>query len=229
MQTDFSLLSLLQLASPTLPVGAYSYSEGLETLVSTGQVTDVSSLEHWLSQELNYGAVRLETAILVRAYRAAIACDSTKLVYWNHWLSAFRETEELRNQSWQMGRSLLRLLQDLQATEILLISALQEQCNHRCNFAIAFALAAAHWQIDLESTALGYLQSWLTNLISAGVKLIPLGQTAGQKLLMDLHPTLLQTTRQVLILTDDDLASCGWGMTLASMAHEVQYSRLFRS
>ncbi|MCY7276564.1 MAG: urease accessory protein UreF [Phormidesmis sp. CAN_BIN44] len=224
MLTNSALRSLLQLASPTLPVGAYSYSEGLEALVEADKITSASSLDHWLRQELRYGAVRLEAAVMIRAYRSTLAEDFSALTDWNRWLSATRETEELRSQSWQMGRSLLRLIQDLQENEIT-TRLLQEECN----FAIAFGTVAARWQIDEQSAIVGYLHSWATNLISAGIKLIPLGQTAGQRLLIELGEELDQTTQEILTLQDDDLNSCGWGLSLASMAHETLYSRLFRS
>lgn len=226
--SEVNLLRLLQLTSPALPVGAYSYSEGLEFLVHSGKVCDRNSLEHWLIQELRYGAVRLEAAVMVRAYRAIAAQNFDQLIYWNRWLSAARETEELRSQSLQMGRSLLRLFQDLhpEAVEPLQLNSLQQD---GCNFAIAFGLVANYWEIEVRSLVLGYLQSWAANLISAGVKLIPLGQTAGQQLLMNLSPIIENASETILELQDDDLFSCGWGLALASMAHETQYSRLFRS
>ncbi len=220
-----SLLSLLQLASAALPVGAYSYSEGLERLVEQGIVTDAAQLQGWLCQELQVGVIRLETALMVRAYGAAQATDWERLQAWNQWLSATRETEELRQQSWQMGRSLLRLLQVLAPDLGGAIAPLQETCN----FAVAFALAAAHWQIPLEAALLGYLHGWSSNLINAGVKLIPLGQTAGQRLLLELQPILEATVQSALTLEDDALGNCGWGLALASMQHETQYTRLFRS
>lgn len=223
-----SLLGLLQLVSPALPVGAYSYSEGLEALVHAGTIDSQHTLEHWLTQELRYGAARLEAAVLVRGYRAIQAQEVEQLLYWNRWLSAARETEELRLQSWQMGRSLLRLFQDLHpdSGSTLLLTALKQD---GCNFAIAFGMVAADWQLELHAAVLGYLYSWASNLVSAGVKLIPLGQTAGQQLLLNLQPDLEQATDAVLALQDDDLSNCGWGLALASMMHETQYSRLFRS
>ncbi|MBW4538203.1 MAG: urease accessory protein UreF [Myxacorys chilensis ATA2-1-KO14] len=217
------LLRLLQLASPVLPVGAYSYSEGIEALVQQDTIgmTNAAHLEQWLNEELQYGAVRLEAAIMVRAYRAVVAQDLIALEAWNDWLSAARETEELRSQSLQMGRSLLRLFQTLSPETVSLPS--------QCHFAIAFGLVAATWQIDVEWATLGYLHSWATNLVSAGIKLIPLGQTAGQQILFDLEPSIESAAQNILTLQDDDLRSCGWGLTLASMAHETLYSRLFRS
>ena len=220
-----ALLCILQLASPALPVGAYSYSEGLETLIDAGTIENEQSLKHWLEQELRYGAIRLEAAVMVRAYNSAKLGDTEALSYWNNWLSAARETEELRSSSWQMGRSLIRLLLELQPQVTFMANAV----GLPCNYAIAFGIAAAHWQIDLSSAILGYLHSWTTNLITVGIKLIPLGQTAGQKLLLELHVNLSSATQEILTLEDNDLSSCGWGLSLASMAHETQYTRLFRS
>lgn len=225
MSTDIAFLSLLQLASPALPIGAYSYSEGLETLVDRGTIANASSLNHWLIQELSYGAVRLEAAVMSRAYTATQSRDWVAVERWNAWLSAARESEELRRQSWQMGRSLLRLFQELSPAPIGLESYQSDDWNH----AIVMGMVAAHWQINLQAAVLGYLHSWASNLISAGVKLIPLGQTAGQQVLAQLYSPIQTTANAVLALNEDDLASCGWGLALASMTHETQYSRLFRS
>ncbi|MGK7872534.1 MAG: urease accessory protein UreF [Xenococcaceae cyanobacterium] len=218
-------LYLLQLASPALPVGAYSYSEGLETLVDNGVIDNNEKLWYWLEQELRYGAIRLEVAVMLRAYQIVCSGDLEALGAWNAWLSAAKETEELRQQSWQMGQSLLRLLVNLQPQ----LQSIGSVVGSPCNYAVAFGIAAAHWQIDSSAAVMGYLHSWASNLIGAGVKLIPLGQTAGQQLLFSLRDFLIQVTEEVLELEDEDLSSCGWGLALASMAHETQYSRLFRS
>lgn len=226
MLNFFAVLRLLQLASPALPVGAYSYSEGVETLVETKVIQDRESLERWILQELRYGAIRLETAVVLRAHQAIANQDFKALDDWNHWLSASRETEELRAQSLQMGRSLLRLFLDLHPD---LAHQMPSSLEHSCNFAIAFGVAAASWEIEPMMALLGYLQSWATNLISAGIKLIPLGQRAGQQLLVALQPCLIETANTVLELPDEALGSCNWGLAIASMTHETQYSRLFRS
>lgn len=226
-----SLLYLLQLASPTLPVGAYSYSEGLETLVENGVIKHKSSLKHWLEQELCYGAIRLEAAVMLRAYYSAHMANAEVLRYWNHWLSAAKETEELRLQSWQMGKSLMQLMCSMPPIDmpVLSLESLAQTVGDPCNFAIAFGIAAAHGKIDAFHSLLGYLQAWATNLVTSGVKLIPLGQTSGQQLLLELQSPLVIAASEVLALRDDDLKSCGWGLALSSMTHETQYSRLFRS
>jgi len=218
-----ALLHLLQLVNSTLPVGAYSYSEGLETLVQANIIANAQTLQHWLLQELNYGAVRLEAAAMVRIYQGAACLQD--LDHWNHWLSALRETEELREQSWQMGRSLTRLLINLEPQ----IEPAIATCGTPCNFATAFAIAAHYWQIDCKTAILGYLYSWAANLVNAGVRLIPLGQTVGQRLLFDLNLPLRQSVDVIMTLKADELHGCGWGLAIASMTHETLYSRLFRS
>ena len=228
-------LRLLQLASATLPVGAFSYSEGLEHLVEQGLLRDANDLKGWIVQELFYGSIRMELGIVLRGYQAALDQQAESLLYWNHWWSAARESEELRLQSWQMGRSLLRLWLelDVEGIETSRIDktwpVLKTLRTQTCNFPIAFGLAAADWYIKPAEALLGYLQSWSTNLITAGIKLIPLGQTAGQQILLSLGPLLVSTAQEIEHQPDTALESCGWGAALASMAHETQYSRLFRS
>ncbi|MDJ0555434.1 MAG: urease accessory protein UreF [Microcoleaceae cyanobacterium MO_207.B10] len=229
------LLSLLQLASSTLPVGAYSYSEGLELLVARGKIYDIKTLKIWLENCLKFGSIRLETALMIRAYWATKSANLQGLNNWNYWLTATRETEELRLQSLQMGRTLMRLFININVEpnlQVPLVSWLQEKLKTDadfCNFAIAFGIIASHWQIEPEAAILGYLYSWMTNLVNAGVKLIPLGQTVGQKLLLEMQDQIVFTSQEVIKLKDDELNSCSWGLSLASMAHETQYTRLFRS
>jgi len=236
-----SLLYLLQLTSPALPIGAYSYSEGLEALSQQGLLPDVDALETWMTQELRYGSIRLEASMLPKVYEAADAADLETIISCNQWLSALRETEELRQQSWQMGQSLQQLLTQLDPAFGPLLPM------RPCNVAIAFAVAAARWHLSPYETVVGYLYSWMTTGVSAGVKLIPLGQTAGQQLQQRLYPDIEAAARMVLTTSDswwdwtsDDSAEradlhsgcqqiSSWGLSLASMTHETLYSRLFRS
>jgi urease accessory protein len=227
MLTPTALLSLLQFASPGLPVGAYSYSEGLETLVEREIVSDRHSLAEWIEWELRGGTIRVDAAVMLRSHRSFARGDIAQLQYWNAWLSAARETEELREQSWQMGNSLLQLLFAMLPEKLPELPEIFAETP--CNFAIAFGMAAVAEQIPEETAAIGYLHSWASNLITAGVKLIPLGQTAGQQLLLNLQPMLIASTQEILALEDNNLSSCSWGLSLASMQHETLYSRLFRS
>jgi urease accessory protein len=226
MQNDLQMLSLLQIASPILPVGGYSYSEGLEALIETGVIDNKEKLCLWIEQELRYGSIRVDAAVMLRAAQSVDSSDWTTLKAWNAWLSAARETEELRQQSWQMGHSLLRLLVELGVTQS---QSLASTVGSPCNYAIAFGMAVGSWQLEHSAAVMGYLHSWASNLIGAGVKLIPLGQTAGQQLLFEKRSLLVEVTREILALRDEDLSSCGWGLALASMAHQTQYTRLFRS
>lgn len=222
-------LALLQLASPALPVGAFSYSEAIEALVEAGRVRSAADLADWLRQELRVGSIRLEAAALVKARTAIDQNDLTALHYWNQWISALRETEEFRLQSWQMGRSLVTLAKDLQPPDHTLLQLSGEAVN----YAIAFASLAAHWQLTPAEMLTAYLQSWVSNLVSAGVRSIPIGQTQGQQTLLDLWPDLTEAIAEVQQLAtaedDQDWFACGWGLSIASMIHETQYSRLFRS
>lgn len=222
---DRALLTLLQLTSPALPIGAYSYSEGLETLVHQERIRSAADLQLWLAESLATGSIGIDAAVLVRVYRAWQQQDLQALADWNHWLSATRETAELQQQNWQMGRSLFKLLGDLYPD----VELPSKDPDLEWNLAIGFAMAANLAQIDERTAVLGYLHSWASNLISAGVKLIPLGQTAGQLLLLQSQTAIESATDRALNVTDDRLFSCSWGLALASMAHETQYSRLFRS
>jgi urease accessory protein len=223
--THSHFLTVLQLASPALPVGAYGYSEGLEMLVENGTITNIKNLQDWLKSELIYGSIRLDAAVIVRGFHAAKSNDIELLKRWNLWLSAARDTEELRAANWQMGRSLMQLLSKLEPGILPLVNAV----GYPSNYAIAFAIACAHWDINIQAALLAYLHSWVSNLITAGIKIIPLGQTAGQELLLGLQPLLTTTVEEILLLEDDDLGCCNWGLSLASMQHEIQYTRLFRS
>lgn len=218
-----ALLKLLQLTSPALPVGAFSYSEGLETLVFQGHLSDRTALSNWLVQELRHGGIRLEAAIAARAHHHYK--NSDQLAYWNQWLTASRDTAELRQQSGQMGRALVRLAESLHPELKPVLTA----CGTPCNFAVAFGILAAHWQIDVSTMTLGYLHSWAANLIGAAVKLVPLGQTDGQRCLLELISELQQAAERVIALKDDELYVSGWGGAIASMQHETLYTRLFRS
>lgn len=216
------LLWLLQLASPGLPVGAYAYSEGLEALVTQGVIADRASLLAWLDGQLRWGAIRVEIALMLRA--RATWQQPAELTAWNAWLSANWETEELRLQSWQMGRSLLRLLGEL-SPEVRF--AWEGTPVTDWNWAIAWGIAAR--EIPPEAAALAYAQAWATNLIGVGVKLVPLGQTAGQQIWWQLQARLQATIAEILTWKDEDLESCNWGSAIASLSHQTQRTRLFRS
>ncbi len=240
---DFlQLLRLLQLTSPALPVGAYSYSEGIEYLCSTGIIQTESDLYDWIKKELGLGFITNEAAIAFRAHQAMLRGDLPSLNYWNNWLSATRESEEVRLASWQMGQSLMKLwcqLPDSQSKQLMIKSkqevseslpkAKENSQGKGCNYAIAFGIVAASLEIDANNTIIGYIYSWLSNLVSAAVRAVPFGQTTGQKIIFSLSADILQGSQSALQRLDNELEWCGWGVSLACANHETQYSRLFRS
>lgn len=223
-EPELALLRLLQLCNSSLPVGAFSYSEGLESLVQQGRVSDARSLDAWLRDALDWGAIRLEAGGMLRAHRAAHAGNHRALRSWNAWITATKDTEELQLQSLQMGTSLAHLLR---ALEPGLAERLDEE--EAWNYAACFGMAAAWWRIPPEESLLGYLQGWASNQLGAGMRLIPLGQTAVQELLHALQAHLVEAAKAIAVTPDTELFACSWGQSLASMQHETQYSRLFRS
>ena len=210
-----SLARLLQLASPALPVGAYSYSGGLEAAVEAGTITDAASAERWISDVLEHSVARMEAPVLWRMMQR-----SDELGTWNDFFLASRETAELRAETAQMGYSLARLLEDLQAGKI----GIDEP-----SFPAAFAFAVTAWKIDPGAALQAYLWAWLENQAMAAVKSMPLGQTEAQRMLLRLGNRLAEIARDVAALDDDELANFTPGLAILSSAHETQYSRLFRS
>ncbi len=225
--SDRRLVRLLQLASPTLPVGAYSYSQGLESAVEAGIVHDSRSAEAWIVGLLEHSMARMEAPVFLRLVDAWQRDDVQAVNDWNTLLLASRETAELRAETAQMGYSLARLLidiGDLDERSLAALRALEE-----CTFAAAFALATARWGISGADALLAYLWAWLENQVMAAVKSVPLGQTDGQRLLHAIGGRLDDTAARAANLVDDDLGSFVPGLALLSSRHETQYSRLFRS
>ncbi len=217
-----SLLRLLQLVSPTLPVGAFAYSQGLEYAVEAKWVNDVSSCEEWLDGLLSNNIAQLELPILIRLHEAWLQQDIEQVRYWNQVALANRETQELRVESMQLGKALLRLLKDMDVTVAQLY---QEPCD----WLSAFSLAATAWHISVEDSLTGCAWAWLENQIAAAIKLVPLGQTDGQKLLMSLAKNIPELVTQAKFIDDQEIGSLSPAMAIASCKHETQYSRLFRS
>jgi urease accessory protein len=206
-----SLAKLLQLASPTLPVGAYSYSGGLEAACEEGVVTDATSAERWIGDVLEFSVARMEVPVLFRMMTKP---------GWNDVFLASRETAELRAETVQMGYSLNRLFKDLGLGEV----PVEEP-----SFPAAFAYAAARWKIEPEAALQAYLWAWLENQVMAAVKAVPLGQTDGQRILLSLGDRIEGLVKKAMQMNDEDLGNFAPGLALLSAKHETQYSRLFRS
>lgn len=219
--TEAALLRLLQLSSPALPVGAYAFSQGLEAAIDLQWLRTQQQVEDWLSLQLSESLARVDLPVLLRLHAACSAGDHVQLQYWNDLLLACRESEELRLGDIATGAALARLLPNLQ---LALPPALDTPL-----FATLFAFAAVSWQVSAELTLLGYTWTWLENQVIAATKIVPLGQTQAQHLLSALQlqiPAAIATAQQV---DDDAIGSSLPGLAFASIYHETQYTRLFRS
>lgn len=221
------LVRLLQLASPALPIGAYSYSQGLEQVVEDGTVRDAATAQAWIGDVLEWVITRGEAAIAWRLLAAAQRADWTCVATWNAWFRASRETAELRAETEQTGGSLAKLVVDLGLLDTRAIDMLPTLAP--VTLPAAYALAARALALPIEAALTAYLWSWLENQVLAAVKLVPLGQVAGQRLLLALGGTIPTVFATAIALEDADLSTFAPGLCLASARHETQYSRLFRS
>lgn len=223
----FALSRLLQLASPLLPVGAYSYSQGLEWAIDSGTVHDGASAQRWIGDALTFYLCRFELPLLARLRRCWDADDRAGLARWNDFFCAGRENAEGRAETLQMGYSLVRLLKDLGTVDAEFVAVLATFAP--ASFPLAYAGAASLWRIPLAASLQAYAWSWAENQASAAMKTIPLGQVAGQRILLALGAQLPDAVAAALVLPDAELSNFAPGLTLAGCRHETQYSRLFRS
>ncbi len=231
MDDDLALTRLLQLASPTLPVGAYSYSQGLEAAVESGVVATAADAEVWIGDMLRYSMVRLEAPIWWRLYAAWAQRDMAGVREWNDWFIVTRETAELRAETLQMGYSLVRLLGDiasegdgLEPGELQSLDAM-----HETAFPTAFTFAAVQWRIPARNALNAYVWSWLENQVMAALKAVPLGQTEGQRLLSRLGAKIVINLDEMIMIDVHEMNNYCHGLAIAASHHETQYSRLFRS
>jgi urease accessory protein len=217
------LLRLLHLVSPALPLGAYAYSQGLEYGVHAAWIRDESSVSHWL-HGLARGAVgALDLPVLARLHRAWKRDDLEAVEHWSAQLIAARESAELRAEERHLGRALARVLIELGIAEA------SHWNDDRATWATLFSLATVRWDIGELETLSGYLWAWSENQVLAAIKLVPLGQSAGQRILRTLSDAIPQIVQRALTIADDAIAISTPAQALACSLHEAQYTRLFRS
>lgn len=222
------LARLLQLASPALPVGAYTYSQGLEWSVESGVISDEPSAGRWISDLLAHGIGRYE-APLVRALMTAWSAEAQEeVVRLNDEFLASRESAELRAETAQMGFSLRRLLRDLREPSLAEVAQVVDTWPEVA-FPTVWAGIAATWKIEPEAALTAYLWSWAENQVMAALKAVPLGQAAGQRLLADLGARIPALVAAALGLPETAWSNFTPGFAIACAKHETQYSRLFRS
>lgn len=222
-----ALLHLLQLSSPSLPIGAYSYSQGLEAALESGVVRDDTTARQWIVDALHHVVARFEAPVLCRLMQAFAERDGRAVAEWNERFIAARDTAEFRAETIQMGYSLSRLALELGLGDEALRDILQAQTEIPLPTALAFSAVAL--QVPHDAALLGMLFSWAENQVLVCVKSVPLGQVAGQRLLLSLQPELETAARYAEQLQDHELSNWSPGLSLMSMQHEVQYSRLYRS
>jgi urease accessory protein len=218
------IAALLQLASPMLPVGAFAYSQGLERAVHDGWIANAEDAGRWIADLLQGPMARFEAPVWLRLSRACVANDRIAFASWNDRYLASRETAELRAETLQMGASLAALARDLRID-----TGQRLDVSNRITFPAAFAVVALHFDLGERDGLVAYLWSWAENQVAAALKAVPLGQLAGQRILLELQRAVTDAIDVACELDDDDLASAAPGLALASALHESQYSRLFRS
>jgi urease accessory protein len=223
------LLRTLWLASPTLPVGGFSYSEGLEAAIDAGRVHDEVSAADWVTDQLHLALARSDLAVVARAIPAWRAHHLDQVRALNAWVLASRETQEFRLQTEQMGRSLVEWARSLGphgdgVLEQLLAAGLQPP-----TYPVVMACAAAASGADLHDALSGFAFGWAENMVQAAIKAVPLGQSAGQRMVARLVQEIPAAVEVATSLGDDERQAFTPVLAILSARHETQYSRLFRS
>jgi urease accessory protein len=226
-----SFLQLIWLASPALPVGGFSYSEGLESAVESAQAATESGASDWLIDQLHVSLARGDLAVIAKAIPAWRRGDIERVIELNQWVLQTRETHEFRLQTEQMGRSLAQWHQALNpqsATALQDFDRLSPN-NEPTTYPIAFALAASSTQASVRDCCLAFAFGWSENMVGAAVKSVPLGQSAGQRILARLANDIPTAVDHAMQLQDSERQAFSPMLAILSAQHETQYSRLFRS
>ncbi len=210
---------LWQLISPMLPIGAYHYSQGLEQAVQRGWIRDRADAVNWISELLHHAIAHIDLPIIHRAHRFWSAKDAVGLQYWDEICRSHRETRELRDEEDAMGMALMRLAAELN----------QPIPAWRPGYVVAFSVVAVNAEVSEMDALSGYAWAWCENQVLSVTKLIPLGHTEGQLVLRDLIEQIPTAVDNALECSDEDIGNSAPGLALASMGHETQYSRIFRS
>jgi urease accessory protein len=221
-----ALLQLMWLASPALPIGGFSYSEGLEAAIDQGFVHDEDSACEWLLQQLHLTQSRGDMAVLAQMVLAWQSQDVPRLAELSHWVHATRESAELRLQTVQMGRSMVEWLRNQQAID----EANLALCNAWIpTYPLMFAYALSRTGAAMDQCLQAYAFGWSENMVQAALKSVPLGQNAGQRILARLAQDIAAACQHAMQLSDDERQAFSPMLAIVSARHETQYSRLFRS
>ncbi|UHL63554.1 urease accessory protein UreF [Paralcaligenes sp. KSB-10] len=224
------LAALLQLSSPALPIGGFSYSQGFEAAVDQQLVSDESSASRWIEDQLTVVMAQCDAPVWMLLFDAWSTRDFVQASYWNDWFHASRETNEMRRETEQMGWSLAKLASDLNWGEKAALSHLLQ--HDPITLLAAHAFSAHALTLNRQDGLTACLFSWLENQVMAAIKTIPLGQAAGQRILNQLRQLIPDVIQQAEIRAADSpphICSMGPQLAILSSRHETQYSRLFRS
>lgn len=217
-----ALLRLLQLSSPSLPIGAYAYSQGIESAVHSQIICDETSALDWLKSVLINGLASNDLALIVHAYQSWQASDLESIKALSQLSLAVRETSELKEEDRHLAKALLRLTEPLGLECPVEIKA-------SASYPVVYAYFVQNWSIPLQDALLAFAWSWLENQVAAMIKLVPLGQTQGQKLLLAMDKSLSSAVEKSLTVPLSRIGSSLPHLAILSSQHEIQYSRLFRS
>ena len=223
-----TLLQLMWLASPALPVGGFSYSEGLEAAVESARVTNEAEAGAWLLDQLHLTLARADGAASAQAVAAWERGDLNRATALNAWVLATRETSELRLQAEQMGRSLVEWLKNSPHASDPRVAACAALAPAP-TWPIAFALAASLAGADARHALLAFAFGWAENMVQAAMKAVPLGQASAQRMLGRLTEAIPAAVGEALTRTDEARQAFTPMLAILSAQHETQYSRLFRS
>ncbi|MEJ5028668.1 urease accessory UreF family protein [Comamonas sp. MYb69] len=224
-----SFLQLMWLASPALPIGGFSYSEGLEAGVNAALVGNEAQAADWIAEQLQLSQARGDMAVLAQAMQAWHSDERARLVALNAWVLQTRESSELRLQTEQMGRSLVAWLQNRYADDAQALVLVNWLAAEDASYPLAFALAAHLAGAGARDALLAYAFGWAENMVQAAIKSVPLGQSAGQRILARLAEAIPAAAEHALALGDDERQAFSPMLAILSARHEHQYSRLFRS
>lgn len=226
-QNPLMLNRLLQLCSANLPVGGFSFSQGLEYAVEMGWVNNPESTKEWVAFNLSHSIAYTDLALLNRLHKALLEHNLADFHKWNQHALACRESNELLLADVAMGKALMRLLKDLQGIDSQAYIELIKLKD--ISFVSAFSLAAFLFKLDIQSAQSGFCWAYIDNQVAAATKLVPLGQTQGQNLLFELTEQVEQAIKTANHLDDDNIGASLPRLAMASAWHETQYTRLFRS
>jgi urease accessory protein len=221
-----ALLLLMQLSSPSLPVGGFSYSDGIESAVDAGLIYDESSAGKWICDQLELSLARADLSVVAQAVLAWKNSDFNTLVKLNSWILQTRETSESRLQTEQMGRSLIEWIKN---QDVVDADRLNFLISMPATWPLSFSLVLSGMDIEIKDGLLAYAFSWAENLVQACIKSVPLGQKSGQRILALLRLRIPSAVEHAQSLSDNERQTFTPGLAILSSQHETQYSRLFRS